>query len=513
MKNANRTHQTKIKSETGTAAEPSPPPAIANGRSLSPRERGRVRGNSASELPNGSSSNPQSSRRSSSKIAGLPASVRNSLNQMLDDGLPYEQIITKITALGYPGITHQNLSLWRQRGFQHWLEHRDHLEELRIQTDGAIQLATTLGDPANTSRASEILLSMQLYQTLLAQHSDPDPDVETQKHHATRILQLSRALGIHMADRSRRERLEFQQQKLKKQFDEPTPRQRKRRDLEEPLTPEERLSIIRKVDELLGVKLRIPSLPKPPTPSSIGDNLTTQPAMAPALAPDPCSFSSETSSIPTHANLRQPSPRTDENKPTHSRRNRREEILTSSAPSPRDTQLVESSHPESPSDSALCTPNSELPSPALSTPYPPAPIQQPPETIPVLNSNGVIIAWQPRLPDVETDPSTLSTSSTPSTNSQFPDAVAHRSRHGGIVCWHDHNLLAPGATHETPVRGTPHHIPVLDRTGRIIGWANEPAPTNHTRPSPTAVPLIVHGLNLHFAWLDESSKLTDSLIH
>ncbi len=56
--------------------------------------------------------NPQfAPRRSTSKISRLPASIRNSLNQMIEDGLPYEEIIVKITDLGYEGITHQNLPL------------------------------------------------------------------------------------------------------------------------------------------------------------------------------------------------------------------------------------------------------------------------------------------------------------------------------------------------------------------------------------------------------------------
>src|SRR5438477_2162347 len=54
------------------------------------------------------------SRRSTSKIARLPAAIRDTVNSMIHDGIPYDDITAKLTELGHPGFTHQNVSRWKQ---------------------------------------------------------------------------------------------------------------------------------------------------------------------------------------------------------------------------------------------------------------------------------------------------------------------------------------------------------------------------------------------------------------
>ena len=65
-----------------------------------------------------------SSRRRTGKVARLPAATREKLNQMLDDGLPYADIIQ---ALGPQAahLTPDNLSNWSRGGFQDWLVLQD----------------------------------------------------------------------------------------------------------------------------------------------------------------------------------------------------------------------------------------------------------------------------------------------------------------------------------------------------------------------------------------------------
>src|SRR5512140_3875409 len=57
------------------------------------------------------------------KVARLPEPVRNRLNLMLQDGLPYRDIIARLQEAGclpYP-LSEMNLSNWYRGGFQDWL--------------------------------------------------------------------------------------------------------------------------------------------------------------------------------------------------------------------------------------------------------------------------------------------------------------------------------------------------------------------------------------------------------
>ncbi len=61
------------------------------------------------------------------KIARLPAPIREAINRMIEDGLPYKAIIQKLQSstppLPYP-ISEMNLSNWRNGGHQDWLQHQ-----------------------------------------------------------------------------------------------------------------------------------------------------------------------------------------------------------------------------------------------------------------------------------------------------------------------------------------------------------------------------------------------------
>src|SRR5208337_1540982 len=76
------------------------------------------------------------------KIARLPRDIRNQLNERLDcseespqllewlNALPESQKVVKDHFNGVP-ISPQNLSQWRQGGFQEWLARRDLSEDAR----------------------------------------------------------------------------------------------------------------------------------------------------------------------------------------------------------------------------------------------------------------------------------------------------------------------------------------------------------------------------------------------
>src|SRR5262245_52265281 len=77
--------------------------------------------------------------RPKGKIARLPGTLRNQLNQWLYDGHSYAAIVSWLEQQGHPGFNEMNISRWRERGHQAWLnaqerqDHRDFLHELAEQ--------------------------------------------------------------------------------------------------------------------------------------------------------------------------------------------------------------------------------------------------------------------------------------------------------------------------------------------------------------------------------------------
>src|SRR5262245_58747640 len=64
-------------------------------------------------------------RRRTDKIARLPSAVRASINFMLDEGLPYKEIIQRLGEHG-KNLSKQNLSRWKQGAYQDYLYDQQH---------------------------------------------------------------------------------------------------------------------------------------------------------------------------------------------------------------------------------------------------------------------------------------------------------------------------------------------------------------------------------------------------
>src|SRR3954468_18578267 len=62
---------------------------------------------------------PDSDRRTG-KIARLPKPVRDHLNAMLQDGVPYQQIMERLGPHG-DALNEQNITNWKKGGYQDWL--------------------------------------------------------------------------------------------------------------------------------------------------------------------------------------------------------------------------------------------------------------------------------------------------------------------------------------------------------------------------------------------------------
>jgi len=107
-----------------------------------------------SSLPQVRALNPQPSSRRNGKIARLPKETRDIINRMLDDGLPYHVIIDELGEAG-EGLNTQNLTNWKQGGYQEWVKNQELIEQTRAQTETAIDLLRETEGAANAAKVVE----------------------------------------------------------------------------------------------------------------------------------------------------------------------------------------------------------------------------------------------------------------------------------------------------------------------------------------------------------------------
>jgi hypothetical protein len=75
------------------------------------------------------------------KIARLPKTVRDQINQMMLDGVPFAKIIENI---GEPGkfLNNDNLTSWKKGGYRDWLLEMQHAQDLGATREAALILPT-----------------------------------------------------------------------------------------------------------------------------------------------------------------------------------------------------------------------------------------------------------------------------------------------------------------------------------------------------------------------------------
>jgi len=104
------------------------------------------------------------------KIARLPCDLRDELNHRLQDGEPGARILGWLNALpsvaallaaefGGVGLNAQNLSNWRQGGYQYWLKQQARRQSVRELTENAAELATDAGGVDLSHHLSAVLVA------------------------------------------------------------------------------------------------------------------------------------------------------------------------------------------------------------------------------------------------------------------------------------------------------------------------------------------------------------------
>jgi hypothetical protein len=100
------------------------------------------------------------------KIARLPKTVRDQINQMMLDGVPFAKIIENI---GEPGkfLNDDNLTSWKKGGYRDWLLEMWRAEDLGATRDAALSLVEQKAG-STVQEAGRAIASAQLYELLLS---------------------------------------------------------------------------------------------------------------------------------------------------------------------------------------------------------------------------------------------------------------------------------------------------------------------------------------------------------
>jgi hypothetical protein len=114
----------------------------------------------------------QSKSRRNGKVARLPAVLREQVNHMLEDGVPYKAIIEKLGDAG-KHLNEDNLSSWRLGGFQDYLKVQALNERALTQIEAAADVIRESGDadPTHAQRACQQIALLQ-YLDILLEHGD-----------------------------------------------------------------------------------------------------------------------------------------------------------------------------------------------------------------------------------------------------------------------------------------------------------------------------------------------------
>ena len=106
------------------------------------------------------------SNRRTGKIARLPKSLRDLVNNALRDGQPYAAIIKKLVAEGAgDDLNEQNLTNWKEGGFVDWTKEQERLEDMAAKRDFAMEVVKQ-NEGSKLHEATLHLAASQLYEAL-----------------------------------------------------------------------------------------------------------------------------------------------------------------------------------------------------------------------------------------------------------------------------------------------------------------------------------------------------------
>lgn len=180
------------------------------------------------------------------KIARLPAGIREELNQRLLDGQSGARILPWLNGLpevirtleeDFEGlrINDNNLSDWRQGGYEDWLKRRERLQTTKELAGYAVKLAKAAG--GNLTEGAAAILSGQILEVL----EDVGASDKTPVEKTAAVLGLTKSLAsLRKGDQNQRV-LEQNEQRLEQN-------ERRLLQLEERLKMERELFLVKTLD-------------------------------------------------------------------------------------------------------------------------------------------------------------------------------------------------------------------------------------------------------------------------
>jgi len=103
--------------------------------------------------------------RRNGKVARLPKSVRDQINVMIEDGVPYLQIIERLGPAGQE-LNEQNLSNWKLGGYQDWLRELQLAQALQAKHELAQAILARSADANGAGQAVLQIIAANLCEFL-----------------------------------------------------------------------------------------------------------------------------------------------------------------------------------------------------------------------------------------------------------------------------------------------------------------------------------------------------------
>jgi len=235
------------------------PPADSQNGPLDALDRSSLQNDSAPDLPRRSpaeaeerlltpalSSNEEERETHSSRrkgnVARLPKAIRDKINVMIEDGVPYAVIIKRLGDDG-KGLCNSNLTHWKNGGHQDWLLEQNWLAETRAKQESASDVSRDY-DATQVNHAALQLGALHMYEAL--RKLGPGTLDEKLGGNAAAFARL-----IHALARASRETLQLQ--KYRESCAKARAALQNLRDPKHKLTEDERRSLVLMVDDIMGL--------------------------------------------------------------------------------------------------------------------------------------------------------------------------------------------------------------------------------------------------------------------
>ena len=99
------------------------------------------------------------------KIARAPFEVRTRVNEMIRDGQPAKKIIAFLESKDVFGVSEQNVTNWRDGGYQDWLAQQSRLDEMQAKREFALEIVKQ-NQGSQLHEATLHLAASQLYEAI-----------------------------------------------------------------------------------------------------------------------------------------------------------------------------------------------------------------------------------------------------------------------------------------------------------------------------------------------------------